>query len=84
MVAPEALSKGADKIPQGSRVDFFELRGALWKILPRPISVRTCQIVEEHSWQNLPVFPAGAELRLWFAHSLAEGKVIFAMWGKYK
>lgn len=56
MVAPEALLECADKIPQGSRADFFEFRGALWKILLRPISVRTCQIVEEHSWQNLPIF----------------------------
>ena len=60
---------------RGHRLIFFELRSALCKILLRPISVRTSQIVENHSWQNLTVFPAGAEMRFWYTHSLQRARL---------
>ena len=56
-------------------------------ILLRLISVRTCQIVEEHSWQNLPIFRQEPNCA-YGVRTPAEGKVIFiercifAMWGK--
>jgi hypothetical protein len=33
--------------------------------------------------QNPPAFPAGAELRLWCTHSIAEGKVNICHEGEY-